>query len=356
MPIQQDSLKIVPVRPVLRVQLNIPAPERIDLERAQEVIEQMNSREDSLTGLHVRERRVAKEEKPSVKSDSLMFFCRDIGCFRPVTFPDSMKTTELERYLMSVWKPAVPDRASDSVVAGQYVETGTVRPSMPVHPRRNDGYPPASVTLTLLGLVIFFTWIRYYFGRNIRFIIRASLSYYWSKRIQAEKKERDRQAIFYANLFSFLVTGVVFSFLFFETGVGLSFRMYGFTVLLFTLFFILLLFLNIAVWQVFGNIFLIQPVVKEYIHNLYLCNAMQGIVIFPMVACIPFINNNIAFIFAIVGVLFLIYFFRFFRFFQIIRTKKAPVFYFILYLCTLEILPFIILIKAFMSIMDHVAM
>lgn len=344
---------IVPVRPLLRMQLDVPAPERINLEHAQDVIEQVISREDSSSRPRVLPPRVKKEVGFSAGTDPLSLFRRDIGSFQPVVFPDTMKTTELERNVMSSGRTVMPYAVKDSVIAGQRTEIKTVRPPMPFNARK-DGYPPASVILILLGMAIFFTSIRYHFGRNLYTIIRAFFSYYWRKRIQTEKKERDRQAIFYANLFSFLVTGIVFSFLISKTSVGLPFNSYGIAMILFTLASVLLLFFNISIWQVFGNIFLINPVVKEYIYNLYLCNAMQGIVIFPLTICIPFINNNLPFILTIVGLFVLIYIFRFFRFFQIIHTKKLPVFYFILYLCSLEILPFIVLIKSCMSFIHYV--
>jgi hypothetical protein len=123
---------------------------------------------------------------------------------------------------------------------------------------------------------------------------------------------------------------------------------YSLSVLLFSFSFALLILGNAIIWKIFGSIFLVRHVAGEYIHHLFLYNRNTGIFVFPVIAVIPFVNE--AYLPFLLHVALAVYggfyLWRIFRYFQIIHAKKVPVFYFILYLCTLEILPFFIMVKA----------
>jgi hypothetical protein len=167
--------------------------------------------------------------------------------------------------------------------------------------------------------------------------------------MRTEQKELDRQANIYTNLFSFMVMGIFVSFAISVLKIDLPWNNHFLLSTVGSIAAALVLFVNILIWQCFGSVFLIQPVVKEYGYNIFLFNCVQGIFIFPLLLLMPFVPNGLYLIYAIVFTLGLIYLLRIFRFFQIINAKKMPSFYFILYLCTLELLPFIILIKLCVS-------
>ncbi|HEV7229809.1 MAG TPA: DUF4271 domain-containing protein [Bacteroidia bacterium] len=90
---------------------------------------------------------------------------------------------------------------------------------------------------------------------------------------------------------------------------------------------------------------------SEYIYTILLFNKVAGLVVFPLVLLIAFARQLNSVYTLWVGLIFLsmLLVYRIFRLIQIgFSTAGASVFYLFLYLCTLEILPFIVLIKLFM--------
>jgi hypothetical protein len=113
--------------------------------------------------------------------------------------------------------------------------------------------------------------------------------------------------------------------------------------------FVILLIYNIksAINKLIGYSFLVQEEFSEYIHNVNLFNKNAGLFLFPIIIAYPFVHGNIKPIILTIGIIIfsIIILLRFYRGFQIIMRKGASVFYLILYLCTIEILPVILLVK-----------
>jgi hypothetical protein len=90
---------------------------------------------------------------------------------------------------------------------------------------------------------------------------------------------------------------------------------------------------------------------SEYIYTILLFNKVAGLVVFPLVLLIAFarqLNSTYALWFGLVFLAILLAY-RVLRLIQIgFSATGASIFYLFLYLCTLEILPFIVLIKLFM--------
>jgi hypothetical protein len=102
-----------------------------------------------------------------------------------------------------------------------------------------------------------------------------------------------------------------------------------------------------------GIIFKAWPVFEEYVHNFYMLNKNLGLYLFVFNLFIPFVNPVIAGILlkAGLGVVIFFYLLRILRGFQIIFHKEVSIYYMILYFCTLEVLPIIILydwVKSFL--------
>ncbi len=98
-----------------------------------------------------------------------------------------------------------------------------------------------------------------------------------------------------------------------------------------------------------GFIFNRQTIFREYLYHTLIIYKNLGIFFIPIVFCIAYIQENLR-IYIIIFALVLIalaYIFRFFKGFQIIIKKDTLIFYLILYLCTLEILPILVYYKFF---------
>lgn len=85
----------------------------------------------------------------------------------------------------------------------------------------------------------------------------------------------------------------------------------------------------------------------EYMFNVFLLNQGLGLVLIPVVVALPFVSEQFTHLLIITGFVLIgfFYLFRIFRGIQIIVDKHISILYLILYLCTLEILPLLMLIK-----------
>ncbi|MDR1672998.1 MAG: DUF4271 domain-containing protein [Bacteroidales bacterium] len=369
MSLQQDSIRTVQQQPAstpISLMLPVSKPQ-LDLDRAQELMEQVTEREEKMFRQQMSvTQHVRKPKQPSVEIHPLMRPYRDMGCRLPVYFPDTIRLTALEQYYYLpidqlpattdsavVTAPAIAETFADSIP--QAADTIPQAPvvaakptvSRPATTARPDKYPDASVTLSLMAALLLFTWFKYRFGRNLRWSFLAFFNYRQSCRMQEESRESDRRAALCANLFCCLVAGIFITLLLSVFGRE-QWESKSLSIVVFSVAVAVTIRVNVFLWTVIGHIFLFQSVARDYAYNVLLCSRVTGIVIFPFVLLIPFVAGWFAHIpvYAALAVAGGIYLLRLFRFFQIIHAKKVPAFYFILYLCTLEILPFCLLAKA----------
>ena len=119
--------------------------------------------------------------------------------------------------------------------------------------------------------------------------------------------------------------------------------------LFFIIFFIIISYFlfKYVIIQLLGNIFDATEVKKLYIHNTNLLNQINGIILLISVIVIPFIDNNfiVIIIYATFILLIISYIIRVLRTVQIFSYKHFSLLYLFLYFCTVEILPFFIIIK-----------
>lgn len=84
---------------------------------------------------------------------------------------------------------------------------------------------------------------------------------------------------------------------------------------------------------------------NEILANMYLYNLFAGILLLPLLSCMAYANREV-FFYITLGIIALIYIIRIFRIVMIgFGMPKFSVFHLFLYLCTLEILPLIVLAK-----------
>jgi hypothetical protein len=93
--------------------------------------------------------------------------------------------------------------------------------------------------------------------------------------------------------------------------------------------------------------FLTKGAFSYYNSTVFIYNRMVGLVLLPIISVVPFINTQFApwLLYAGIVALIALYFFRIFRGIQIGIKNRLSIFYLILYLCALEILPLLVLYK-----------
>jgi uncharacterized protein DUF4271 len=95
-----------------------------------------------------------------------------------------------------------------------------------------------------------------------------------------------------------------------------------------------------------------QTLASEYIFNISLYNNLQGVLFIPILLILYFTTFNFSSILMYIAlpVLGLVLLLRFFRLLVIGNEKSISYFYIFLYICTLEILPLVVMFKIFILV------
>ncbi len=111
-------------------------------------------------------------------------------------------------------------------------------------------------------------------------------------------------------------------------------------------------FIKTATHLLLSKFFNSMDIFREYIFNVFSINAGLGLLFAITLICQLFISNHNAFIYNVAITLTSIMFlFRLVRGSFLIVSKNYPLFYGFLYLCTLEILPLVVIFKILSSIL-----
>lgn len=207
----------------------------------------------------------------------------------------------------------------------------------------------------LLGILLlsffFFTGIRFFSGKAITNYFRAAASYQLSMKIFSDSTLFLQRISFMLNLLFVLNAGIFVYYLATDIPVLCNnFADYqifliglGFTLILYTGKYIVVKFIGFSLNLIAET--------NEYLKNVFLFNKIFGLVVFPLLVAHPFIDIKYRFIFVYAGIIIfiLLFIFRIFRGIVISVKNKFSIFYIILYLCTLEILPVMIFYKLYNS-------
>jgi hypothetical protein len=212
---------------------------------------------------------------------------------------------------------------------------------------RQDGYP-ASVTLLILSGFVLLAFIKYNYAENLVNKFKLLFNYRRTMRMIEERRESDRLSAVLLNiLFSFSV-GIFITIIFPELRQKLFWGSYTISIMSFTIFISLIYLLKTTIWKLLGVIFLLQPFSRIYVQNMLMFNNITGIVVFPLIALIPFLDSHFTdyLIYVIIALFVTSYLLRLFRLFRIINEQNVQLYHFILYLCSLEILPLFLIMKS----------
>ncbi|RXQ95037.1 DUF4271 domain-containing protein [Ancylomarina salipaludis] len=96
-----------------------------------------------------------------------------------------------------------------------------------------------------------------------------------------------------------------------------------------------------------GYIFKGKNECKEYLFTVFLYNKNLGLFLFPVIIALPFVQSNAVQWLVNIGFFMIFFFFvlRIARGLKILLRKHVSIFYMILYLCALEILPLLMIYK-----------
>lgn len=202
-----------------------------------------------------------------------------------------------------------------------------------------------------LLLAILFIWIRVYYSKFFASLASALISFQISAKLFRGKNILIQRVSIVLDFIYIMVISLFILELTVEFGItGQGMNRFN----------LLLLFLNIVIlytlarifilWLT-GYLFMVQSLTAEYIHNTFMINKGMGIALFPVVIMAHYFPGKLVpVVLAIGGFIFLTAFiFKGIRGYQIIIRKDVLLFYLILYLCTLEILPLLLGYKVVIS-------
>lgn len=197
----------------------------------------------------------------------------------------------------------------------------------------------------LLGLLIAFAALRLAFKKQMELVFQA---FYNDRSLAQINKEENLFNSWYF-LLSFLLFSLFvgfFIYLFLEryTGNDGTFSLF----LYISIFFALFLGLKIVSLRFLGYFFYVQRLTKEYINSIYLSFFNVSLFLIPLTICFALsVGNGNWILFGGAGIILLAFGLQMLRvIIHILNNYKVSKFYLILYLCTFELCPIIVIVKA----------
>jgi hypothetical protein len=195
--------------------------------------------------------------------------------------------------------------------------------------------------------LIIFSWLRVGYNRFFRTSIQASYNYFSARRMIEEVNVARTRVYFFMD-FLFYINMALFISQFLSYYHINIYNIHG--ILLFALLFVAILvlyFLKSILFRFFGFVLLSQNLFYAYNFTIFLYNRMIGIILLPIVAIVPYVSDSVAVWLFYIGFssIIIIYILRIFRYLQISFRNRLSIFYLILYLCTVEILPMLVIYK-----------
>lgn len=204
------------------------------------------------------------------------------------------------------------------------------------------------ITISVMLIVVsLYAWIRVYYGKFLNQIILSSIHYHESTRLFKSNNALLIRLYYLLNFLSFIILGFFVSIalkLYRVEVFGLSGYWYlGIGVLLVVLFYLYKTLLS----RFLGFLLLKQSLIEEVIHSSFLYLKVLSILILPVVSIIFFVSDTLKntlvassiLVFVTCTILIL------YRSVRIFISKGFSFFYTMLYLCIIEILPLLIVIK-----------
>jgi len=203
-----------------------------------------------------------------------------------------------------------------------------------------------------LMIAVLFIWIRLFYSKFFTTLGNALISFQISAKMFREKNVLLHRVSIVLDFVYMLIISIFL----FELSMHFRivspdtnrFNLY----LIFLNFIILYTLLRIFILRLTGFLFMVQPLFSEYLHNTFVINKGMGIALFPVIIMAHYLPFRMMTLVLITGLIIFIsaFIFKSIRAYQIIIRKDVLMFYLILYLCTLEILPLLLGYKVVISL------
>jgi len=312
--LQPDTIEMLVYNPIVRKDSSIQKP---IVPKQVEVVKKNPNRIES------------KDFYPDEKC-----FKRDTGIFYENLLANIYHNQSKSTYTDSI----VYKQSLIKVIQSDYI----IKKRKKIHDTSNDWI--VAIVLITLGII---AWLRHLYKKYLVSTLKSVFNYRMSVK-QFQEKNALTQRVSFALQFIFSINAGLFIFLYLNKyKLGLPNAPKVLLFLLLSGIFFVTFYIKSFVLRFLGTVLLLRKTVNEYIQNISLYNKIIGLGLAPSVICIAYMPKSLGeiFIYIATGLFGFFYFIRFFRGFQIIINKHISIFYSILYLCTVEILPLLLLYK-----------
>jgi hypothetical protein len=174
-------------------------------------------------------------------------------------------------------------------------------------------------------------------------VVNAMINFQLSEKILREKNILARRAYFMLNLNYILMFSLLILLILISINFNITKRYFIDYLIIFSSVSILIL-IRLGIIYFNGFLFQMKSVTSEYIHIIFLINKNLGIILLPVIFTSIYTPTGISKILLTIAFLlvFLATLLKIVRGFQIIMKNRVLLFYSILYLCTLELLPLVL--------------
>jgi len=204
----------------------------------------------------------------------------------------------------------------------------------------------------IIGCLVLFAWLKLFYYKFIDQTFISLWNFQLSENFLRDQSIFSRRVSMLLNL-NFIVTAGLFFYL-----IATYFEMNPWTLTPFNIFLAstgtitLLLAARYVISHLTGTVFNYHKLFKDYLSQIMIIYKIAGIVLIPIIMAIAYLPDTLRIYLIITGLILLAagVLFRFVKGIQLIFNKDVSIFYLILYLCTLEFLPALVLYKFFSSL------
>jgi hypothetical protein len=203
------------------------------------------------------------------------------------------------------------------------------------------------VLIILLSSLVAIGWTRVFYNKFILLVFKAAFNYQLSYKLFRENNSVYQRTSFLFNI-HFVLSISLFIYLclhyYLVFPENKNHALYFLIISVIVLSFYLL---KYVVYKILAYIIKEENVTNEYLHNTFIYNKILGITLLPLIISIPYIMPLLQEPLIILGLITIAIFFimSLVRGFVVTMKTNISIFYLILYLCVLEILPILVLLK-----------
>lgn len=216
---------------------------------------------------------------------------------------------------------------------------------LPVNFRHKDYQTTDWLTIIMFLALALLASVRAAYTKYIGTLFHSLINYTTSFRMFREKNYSFIHGAFRLEVLFYVVFSIfIFQIIVLSTGNSLfNWKVYGQTFGILVVYFLG----KKLAYQAFGSIFIGASETSEFLFNMDNFNRGTGIVLFPIVALIAYFPYENPLVAVVSGVFTVVVFYVMLlkRGISILLKKQFPIFYLFLYLCTLEILPLLLIYK-----------